>query len=161
MYAAIRPVRHLSSLLTITAALAVSAGLAAPAAAASTPSLDEARTAVIKLTNDKRAAKGCAPLKASDRLTTAAQRHAKDMAAKNYFSHTSLDGRQWDQRIRAAGYAKPAGENIAHGFTAPAEVVQGWMNSPGHKRNILDCKFNKIGIGYTAAGDYWVQDFGY
>jgi uncharacterized protein YkwD len=54
-----------------------------------------------------------------------------------------------------AGLAGP------YGFDTASSVVKGWMNSPGHKRNILDCKFNKIGIGFSADGKYWVQDFGY
>jgi uncharacterized protein YkwD len=156
-----RPVRPVSALIGTFVAVAVTAGLAGPASAATSTSLAEKRTAVIKLTNKERAAKGCAPLKASNRLTTAAQRHANDMAAKDYFSHNSLDGRQWWQRIEALGYKNPAGENIAYGFDTASSVVKGWMNSPGHKRNILDCKFNKIGIGFTADGKYWVQDFGY
>ena len=159
--ATIRPVRTVSALIGTFAAVAVTAGLAAPAAAATAPSLAEKRTAVIKLTNKERAAKGCDPVKVSERLTTAAQRHATDMAAKDYFSHTSLDGRLWWQRIEAVGYKNPAGENIASGFDTAAAVVKGWMDSPGHKRNILDCRFNKIGIGFSADGQYWVQDFGY
>jgi uncharacterized protein YkwD len=146
-----------------TSALAAAALLsaAAPAEAAGSPSQAELRASVVKLTNKARVAKGCKPLKRSPKLHKAAQRHAEDMAAKDYFSHTSLDGRQWFERIRAVGYKNPAGENIAYGFDTASSVVKGWMNSPGHKRNILDCKFKTIGIGFTADGDYWVQDFGY
>lgn len=130
-------------------------------AATHAPTTVELRASVVALTNVARLTKGCKPLKTSTRLTKAAQGHAKDMAAKDYFDHTSANGRTWDQRIRAAGWTRPAGENIAYGFDTPAAVLEGWMASPGHKRNILDCKFNYIGIGYTAEGDYWVQDFGY
>ena len=133
-------------------------GTAAPAEAASRA---EFRSAVVKLTNEIRADKGCKPLRTSERLTKAAQRHANDMAAKNYFSHTSRNGTQWYQRIRAAGYPDAAGENIAYGFSTARGVVKGWMNSPGHRRNILDCSFKAIGVGYNGDGKYFVQDFGY
>jgi uncharacterized protein YkwD len=146
-----------------TSALAAAALLsaAAPAEAAGSPSQAELRASVVKLTNKARVAKGCKPLKRSPKLHKAAQRHARDMSAKDYFSHTSANGRAWHTRIRAAGYTKPGGENIAYGFRTPAGVMKGWMNSPGHRRNILDCNFKRIGIGYTADGRYWVQDFGY
>ena len=158
-HAATRPVRPVSSLVAATA-VAVGVGLLAPAAA-SAVSVADARSAVVKLTNKARVAKGCDPLKVSTRLTTAAQKHAADMAAKDYFSHTSIDGRTWVKRIKNAGWTKPAGENIAYGYDTAAEVHKGWMASPGHKRNILDCSFNYIGVGYSVSGDYWVQDFGY
>lgn len=83
------------------------------------------------------------------------------MARKDYFSHTSKDGRAWHQRIRRAGYTKPGGENIAVGYAAAAGVVRAWLDSPGHRRNIRNCGFTRIGIGFNAKGDYWVQDFGY
>lgn len=145
------------------AALPLTTGVgSAAAASSSTSTTAEVRAAVVKLTNEARAAKGCTvALKVSGRITTAAQGHASDMAAQNYFSHTSKDGRTWDTRIRNAGWKKPAGENIAYGFEAANSVMKGWMNSPGHKRNILNCKFNYIGIGYSADGQYWVQNFGY
>ena len=150
----------------ITAVLAAAAitsgallGAASPADAAS--STVELRNAVVKLTNSARATKGCKPLKQNSRLTNAAQGHANDMAAKNYFSHTSANGRSWDQRIKKAGWKKPGGENIAYGFDAAGAVVNAWLNSPGHKRNIMDCQFKYIGIGFNADGDYTVQDFGY
>jgi uncharacterized protein YkwD len=116
---------------------------------------------VIDLSNVPRLAKGCPALKKSVRLTKAAQKHAADMAANKYFSHTSRDGRTWVERIAQAGWKKPAGENIASGFTAAASVLTGWMDSAGHRRNILDCSFRYIGVGYAPKGNYWVQDFGY
>jgi uncharacterized protein YkwD len=158
-HAAARPFRPASSLVAATV-LAVGVGLLAPAPA-SALTVSDARGAVVKLTNKARVAKGCDPLKVSTRLTTAAQKHAADMDAKDYFSHTSINGRTWVQRIKATGWKKPAGENIAYGYESGAAVHKGWMNSPGHKRNILDCSFNYIGVGYSASGDYWVQDFGY
>ena len=100
-------------------------------------------------------------------LRLAARRHSQDMADQNYFSHTSLDGQTFDQRIRAAGYtgAFPWGENIAAGSTTPASTVELWMNSPGHCSNIMSPSFRAIGVGYgySAASTYhhyWTQDFG-
>jgi uncharacterized protein YkwD len=146
---------------TALAVSAIPSVAAADSASAATSSTAEVRTAVVKLTNVARVAAGCKELKVSVRLTKAAQGHAKDMAAEDYFSHTSADGRTWDQRIRDADWDKPAGENIAYGFKTSVDVLKGWMKSPGHKRNILNCKFRYIGIGYSADGLYWVQDFGY
>jgi uncharacterized protein YkwD len=150
--------------LAIALALAFGAlvGLARPADAVTiSTSLLDTRTAVVHLTNLKRAVKGCKPLKVSTRLTTAAQRHANDMSRKDYFSHTSADGTKWYERIEDAGWTRPGGENIAMGFTSATSVLKGWMASPGHKRNILDCHFHYIGVGYASSGKYWVQDFGY
>lgn len=99
-------------------------------------------------------------------LERAAQGHAADMASKNYFSHTSLDGRTFSQRITAAGYSwRTAGENIAAGYATPEAVVQGWLQSPGHCANIMNPAFKEIGVGYgTSAAStyrhYWVQNFG-
>lgn len=96
------------------AALAVTAAAlvpAVPAGATTTtpPTVTEARAAVLKLTNTARANAGCGALVANAALPRAAQGHATDMATKKYFSHTSLDGRTWDQRIRNAGYTRPGG----------------------------------------------------
>jgi uncharacterized protein YkwD len=89
------------------------------------------------------------------------------MAANNYFSHVSLDGRTFDQRIRTAGYggAFPLGENIAAGQTSPASVVSGWMSSPGHCANIMNSAFKALGVGYahqpgSTYKHYWTQNFG-
>ncbi len=88
------------------------------------------------------------------------------MAAQNYFDHTALDGRSPGDRIAAAGYeAWSWGENIAAGYTSPQSVVDGWMNSPGHRANILNSGFCDIGVGYAYDGEshyryYWTQNFG-
>ncbi|GAY07848.1 transporter [Pseudonocardia sp. N23] len=115
---------------------------------------------VVTITNQQRAANGCGALKVDSRLTAAAQKHSADMAANNYFEHDSQDGRTFDQRIRAEGYSSPGAENIAQGQPTAQEVMNDWMNSPGHRRNILDCSLTTIGVGYVANGDYWTQDFG-
>jgi uncharacterized protein YkwD len=117
--------------------------------------------AIDALTDTARAAHGCKPLKLNTKLNTAAQKHANDMAKYDYFSHTSRSGTTWSKRIKKAGFAKPGGENIAYGFPTAVSVVQAWLASPGHRRNILDCNFKYIGVGYAPNGNYWVQDFGY
>jgi uncharacterized protein YkwD len=117
---------------------------------------------VVRLTNVERAKAGCGPLKHDARLRAAAYAHSADMSAKNYFDHTSKDGRSFADRITAAGYTwRAAAENIAKGYGTAQAVVQGWMNSPGHRQNILNCTYTDIGVGYVAAGGpYWTQDFG-
>jgi uncharacterized protein YkwD len=115
---------------------------------------------VASLTNAERAKAGCAALRVDARLATSAQGHAADMATNDYFSHVSLDGRTFDQRIRAAGYPSPGGENIAKGYPTASAVMTGWMNSAGHRANILNCSFTALGVGYDARGNYWVQNFG-
>ncbi|GAA5041831.1 uncharacterized protein YkwD [Thermocatellispora tengchongensis] len=119
---------------------------------------------VVRLTNAERAKAGCKALVHDAKLHTAALNHSKDMAANNYFSHTSRSGKTFDQRIKEAGFApiRALGENIAYGYRTPAEVVKGWMNSSGHRANILNCSYTHIGVGMAKRGDtpYWTQDFG-
>jgi uncharacterized protein YkwD len=97
-------------------------------------------------------------------LELSAMGHATDMANQNYFSHTSLDGRAMQDRIRAAGYTYNGfkkymiGENIAFGPPTIAEVMQGWFNSPGHCKNLMNPEFKEIGVAEDRT--YWVQDFG-
>ncbi|WP_236003572.1 CAP domain-containing protein [Nonomuraea antri] len=116
--------------------------------------------AVVKLTNEARAKAGCRPLVHDTKLHKAAELHSADMAAKKYFDHTSKDGRDVADRITAAGFKwRSYGENIAMGQPTAASVVKGWLNSPGHRRNILDCGFTHIGVGHHAKGPVWTQDF--
>ena len=121
---------------------------------------------VIELVNVEREALNLHPLSYSEELTVAARRHAQDMGDQNYFNHTSLDGREFYERIIDAGYDyRNCGENIAAGYATPADVVDGWMNSDGHRANILDPDYCDIGVGYAAVGGsqhyhYWTQDFG-
>ncbi|WP_066362828.1 CAP domain-containing protein [Herbidospora mongoliensis] len=116
---------------------------------------------VVRLTNAERAKGGCGPLTHDAKLRAAALGHSADMSAKNYFSHDSADGRKFSDRIRQAGFSfRAAGENIAKGYQTAAQVVQGWMDSPGHKANIMNCTYTHIGVGHVAAGGpYWTQDF--
>ena len=115
---------------------------------------------VVALTNQQRAANGCGALTVDSRLTAAAQKHSADMSANNYFDHDSRDGRTFDQRIRAEGYSSPGAENIAQGQRSAQEVMNDWMNSPGHRQNILDCSLTTIGVGLAGSDMYWTQDFG-
>ncbi|MGP3911237.1 CAP domain-containing protein [Nonomuraea sp. 10N515B] len=129
--------------------------------AASRSFASAAETAVVKLTNDARARNGCRPLIHDRKLHLAAERHSADMAANNYFDHDSRDGRTFDRRIRAAGFAfTRAGENIAKGQPTAAAVVRAWLNSPGHRANIMNCAFTHIGVGHNTKGPTWTQDFG-
>lgn len=121
---------------------------------------------VIELVNIEREARKLHPLSYSQELTVAARRHSQDMGDQNYFDHTSLDGREFYERITDVGYDyQTCGENIAAGYTTPAAVVEGWMNSDGHRANILDPDYCDIGVGYAAVDGsdfyhYWTQDFG-
>ncbi|MFC9592138.1 sigma-70 family RNA polymerase sigma factor [Streptomyces sp. NPDC056944] len=117
---------------------------------------------VISLVNSERAKAGCGPLTEHPLLTKAAQGHSDDMAARDFFDHTNPDGDGPGERVTAAGYAwSTYGENIAKGQSTPAEVMDSWMNSPGHRANILNCDFKEIGIGlHTSGGPYWTQVFG-
>lgn len=116
---------------------------------------------VVTLTNAARKDAGCAPLKADASLTAAAQGHAKDMAARDYFEHTTPEGVTFDQRIRNAGYSRPGAENIAQGSQTAEGVMELWLNSPGHRANILNCDLTAIGVGLDRNGFYWVQNFGF
>ncbi|MFJ2828180.1 CAP domain-containing protein [Streptomyces sp. NPDC087263] len=125
-----------------------------------------ARTAseVVALTNAERTATGLRPLAVDLLLTNAAQAHSDDMVARAFYSHTSPDGTQpWDRAAAAGSTRRSIGENIACGQRSPAEVVLGWMNSPGHRANILKPAFTHIGIGLAGGGrmgTYWTQLFG-
>lgn len=120
-----------------------------------------AQDEVVSLVNSFRADAGCGPVKVDDRLAAAAQGHAEDMSNRDYFSHDSLDGRTFDQRIRNAGYPSPGAENIARGATTAEDVMRMWMDSDGHRRNILNCDLGTLGVGLDRDGWYWVQDFGF
>ena len=145
--------------LTVMLAAAPLAMAATPASAALTY-----QQQVVQLVNAQRAKVGCRALVSDARLARAAQAHSVDMAKRRYFSHTSLDGRTFVQRIRAQGYTgSRLGENIAAGYRTPSTVMAAWMKSPGHKANILNCSFRAIGVGYATGGPYgtyWTQDFG-
>ncbi|WP_307817484.1 CAP domain-containing protein [Nocardia acididurans] len=114
---------------------------------------------VIALTNAERARHGMRPLAHDVRLSAVARKHSADMLERGYFSHTGLDGRQpWDRAKDEGIDYRGIAENIAWGQRSAAEVVDGWMNSPGHRANILTPEFTNIGVGRV--GDHWTQLFG-
>jgi uncharacterized protein YkwD/stress response protein SCP2 len=119
---------------------------------------------VVELTNRERARAGLRPLAADPLLATAARAHCADMVARRFYSHTSPEGSQpWDRAAAAGSTRRTIGENIACGQRSPAEVVEGWMNSPGHRANILKPAFTHLGVGFAGggpAGTYWTQLFG-
>ncbi|MEW2529174.1 sigma-70 family RNA polymerase sigma factor [Streptomyces sp. NPDC047071] len=118
---------------------------------------------VLSLVNAERAKAGCGPLTHNSKLATAAQRHSADMRSRNYFDHTSPDGTDPGQRITAAGYKwSTYGENIARGQQTAASVMDAWMNSEGHRANILNCSFKELGTGVEEGegGPWWTQNFG-
>lgn len=116
---------------------------------------------VVALANTFRQQEGCGPLSIDAALTSAAQKHASDMANRGYFSHNTPEGVTFDQRIRNAGNSRPGAENIARGADNAKDVMRMWMDSPGHRANILNCDLSSIGVGLDRDGFYWVQDFGY
>lgn len=114
---------------------------------------------VFDIVNQERATLSLSPLKWNSELADAADAHAKDMHTQNYFDHDSLDGRTFSQRAKEAGYEEfPTGENIARGQPDAKTVMQSWMTSNGHRRNIISTQSNEIGVGLR--GGYWVQVFG-
>ncbi|MEV4508827.1 CAP domain-containing protein [Dactylosporangium sp. NPDC049525] len=118
---------------------------------------------VLTIVNTERAKAGCKPLAYNAKLTTAARKHSQDMATNNYFSHTSQDGTSFATRITNAGYKwSGAAENIAKGQRTPADVMNAWMNSSGHRANILNCGLKDLGVGlaYQGKTPIWTQDFG-
>jgi uncharacterized protein YkwD len=125
------------------------------------PLLTGPAAAVVALTNAERAKAGCKPLTVDPRLITSALRHSQDMSRRGYFEHESPEGTDFSDREKAAGFrGRGGGENIAKGQETATEVMADWMSSPGHRRNILDCSFTSIGVGYVADGRYWTQNFG-
>ena len=106
-----------------------------------------------------------APLSVSQKLDEAAAAHARDMAKRKFFEHRGSNGSQPRDRVRRAGYdSRLTGENIALGPESAEEVVAGWLASPGHCANIMDARFQQIGVGLSVGRKrgqiYWVQNFG-
>ncbi|MER2009123.1 MAG: CAP domain-containing protein [Psychrobacillus sp.] len=115
---------------------------------------------VVDLTNAERAKEGLAPLQIDSALTKSAQLKSQDMKDNNYFSHTSPTyGSPFDQMKSLGISYKSAAENIAMGQRSAQEVVQGWMNSAGHRANIMNGSYTHIGVGLSDSGYYWTQQF--
>jgi hypothetical protein len=125
---------------------------------------------VVDLTNQYRIENGLSPLSIDLNLEKAAQQHSQNMANLDFFDHTGADGSlPWERAVEAGYESSYVGENIAAGYQTPKEVVDGWINSPGHRANILTADFNEIGIGYYQIdndpgnvnfGSYWTQLLG-
>ncbi|MEU5211704.1 CAP domain-containing protein [Streptomyces sp. NPDC020742] len=134
---------------------------ASPSASTTAAPASKTAARILELVNSERSKAGCSPLTLNAKLSKAAQDHSKDMAAHRNMSHTGSDGSSPGDRITRAGYKWSAyGENVAYGYGTAESVMKGWMSSPGHKRNILDCSFKELGVGLAQPGDYWTQDFG-
>ena len=115
---------------------------------------------VVRLVNAERAKHGLAALTEDWELSRVARYKSQDMHDNRYFAHNSPTYGTPFRMLRAFGLSyRTAGENIAMGYTAPAAVVAGWMNSEGHRANILNSAYTKIGVGYVADGHYWTQQF--
>ena len=123
-------------------------------------SLHEYEKEVIRLVNEIRVKNGLGELVADEELSRVARIKSQDMKDNDYFSHTSpVYGSPFDMMKSFGISYKSAGENIARGQMTPQAVVTGWMNSPGHRANILNASYNRIGVGYVADGNYWTQMF--
>ena len=118
---------------------------------------------VLNLVNEERAKYNVAPLKWDDSLAALAESHCEDMIDRNFFAHNTPDGQTPFDRMKAAGITySSAGENIAAGQSSPQNVMDSWMNSPGHRKNILNPDFEYIGVGLARGGSYgiyWAQEF--
>ena len=115
---------------------------------------------VVRLVNVERRAKGLSELSYDWQLSRVARYKSQDMRDKNYFSHTSPTYGSPFQMMKSFGISyRSAGENIARGQATPEAVVNAWMNSSGHRANILNSSFTHIGVGYVADGKYWTQMF--
>lgn len=115
---------------------------------------------VIRLVNEQRAKNGLNALTANWELSRVARYKSQDMVYNRYFSHTSPTYGTPFQMIKAFGLSyRTAGENIAYGQRTPQEVVNAWMNSSGHRANILNASYTQIGVGYVSSGHYWTQMF--
>ncbi|MCY9028988.1 CAP domain-containing protein [Bacillus inaquosorum] len=139
----------------------------APAAAEKTNTTTSAPSSVsayekkvVELTNAERQKQGLKPLQIDETLSKSARAKSQDMKDKNYFDHQSPTyGSPFDMMKSFGISYKTAGENIAKGQKTPEEVVKAWMNSEGHRKNILNPNFTHIGVGYVESGSIWTQQF--
>lgn len=132
--------------------------------AAKTPeddfTISEYEKKVAELVNQIRIENGLSPLTLNNELSAVARKKSQDMKDNHYFNHTSpVYGSPFDMMKSFGIIYKTAGENIAMGQRTPEEVVNAWMNSEGHRANILNSSFTQIGMGYVAEGNYWTQMF--
>ena len=150
--------------LTLRSLPVVPAKSPPPATAGDPDSTDALRQSLLTLTNTYRRSVSVPLLQLQAQLTQAAQRHAEDMAQKNYFDHTSPNGDGPWERAQKAGYPITSmAENIAMGAESPGEAMQMWINSKGHRENLENDSVAEMGVGLAQGngGDlYWVQLFG-
>ena len=160
--------------IAVLLAIALATGASAADSVVGRESGSAVRARVVDLVNDARShARRCGrerfaaapPLGVSRKLNQAAADHARDMMKKKYFEHRGSDGSQPKDRVLRAGYkSRLTGENIALGPESAEEVVAGWLESPGHCANIMDPRFQEIGVGLATGKKrgqiYWVQNFG-
>ncbi|MEV6550972.1 sigma-70 family RNA polymerase sigma factor [Streptomyces sp. NPDC051597] len=133
-----------------------------PRTARPTPVAVPPEQRLLRLVNSRRSAAGCAPLRMDPRLTSAAQRHARDMVARHYYDHANPEGQHADARMRSAGYPVGAwAENLDRGTADPAAIVEDWTDGAIHQRNMLDCGYRDTGVAAVPGpgGTVWVQDF--
>ena len=150
------------------AALLLAAMLGAIARPAAAATLDSLESELVSQINSFRSGRGLATLRVSDTLTSAAKWMSTDMAARDYFSHTSTDGRSPTQRMADAGYPAYStwtGEDLAAGYTTAAEVLKGWIESPAHHAVLTNPAYRAIGVGRAYGPGstyrwYWTADFG-
>ncbi|WP_423407095.1 CAP domain-containing protein [Heyndrickxia sp. MSNUG] len=130
------------------------------AAAPTNPAVSAYEQKVVELTNQERAKNGLKPLALDTALSKVAREKSRDMQSKGYFSHTSPTyGSPFDMMKKFGITYRSAGENIAMGQPTPEAVVKAWMNSEGHRANILNSGYTHIGVGHVASGNYWTQMF--
>ncbi|MEU8093316.1 CAP domain-containing protein [Micromonospora chalcea] len=141
---------------------APSGGGTAATKATATTALSAELQKVVTLVNQERAKAGCKALTVNAKLNLAAQRHSQDQADHKKMDHNGSDGSEPKDRVERAGYSwSMVGENVAWGYQSAAEVMDGWMKSEGHRKNILNCGYTQIGMGLARSnGPYWTQVFG-
>jgi uncharacterized protein YkwD len=119
---------------------------------------------ILDLVNKERSKVGAKPLKLNEKLDRAADKHSIDQAAHNKMSHSGSNGSKFGDRIKQDGYLfSSAAENVAAGQKNPMQVMESWMNSSGHRTNILNPQLENIGIGSATSSNgtlFWTQDFG-
>lgn len=125
------------------------------AGTSSSPMADE----VVTIVNSERSQSGCDPVSVEPRLAAAAQEHSEDMNERDYMDHYNPDGEGPGERAERHGYSAWGAENVAKGQQDAEQVMESWMNSPGHRDNILNCDLQTIGVGES--GHAWTQKFGY
>lgn len=152
-----------ATILYLCFALFLGSGYCESASADMTPT--EFELEVLDLINTEREKNGLHPLCWNKQLFEAARGHSEDMAANGYFSHVNPDGQGPAERIAEAGYDGISGENIGAGYPTPQDIVDGWMNSDGHRANMLNQAFCDAGVGYAKNendqyANYWTLNLG-